>query len=197
MPNPNRIIFRMGKRVYLRPVLREDLPRLTVWINDPQVTKNLFAFHPYTPEDEEAWVRKISENHGKSEVLAIVLEDSDEAIGVIDLRGIDPRNGHAEMGFSIGNKAYWNQGYGTEAQMLILEYAFNTLNLRKVCCTVNEANPRSRRCLEKCGYREEGRLKEHFYSQGRFLDVFQMAVFKADFLKIWGEFREKNGMSSV
>jgi RimJ/RimL family protein N-acetyltransferase len=197
MPNPNRIIFRMGKRVYLRPVLREDLPRLTVWINDPQVTKNLFAFHPYTPEDEEAWVRKISENHGKSEVLAIVLEDSDEAIGVIEIRAIDQRNSHAEMGFSIGNKAYWNQGYGTEALMLILEYAFNTLNLRKVHSTVNEANPRSRRCLEKCGYREEGRMKEHFYSQGRFLDVFQMAVFKADFLKIWGEYREKNGMSSV
>ncbi len=191
MSDPTRVVFRMGKRLYLRPVEKGDLPKLTVWINDPEVTENLTVMHPFSLEWEEVWFKGLVERQGKDVILGIVLKDNDELIGNMGLHGIDHMNGRAMTGSLIGKREYWGKGYGTEAKMLVLDYAFNTLNLRKICSLVYASNPRSKRCLEKCGYREEGLLKEHVYRNGKYVDVFQMAVFKDSFLPLWKEYKEK------
>ncbi len=49
----------------------------------------------------------------------------------------------ATTGAVIGEKAYWDKGYGSEAKMLVLDYAFNMLNLRKICSQVLAFNKRS------------------------------------------------------
>ncbi len=182
------IVFRNGKRLYLRPVAKEDLPRITRWINDPEVTHYLKVSFPLPLEAEEQWFEKLIENKDKDVVVAIVLKKTDALIGLTGLHRIDYRNGLATTGSVIGEKSCWSKGYGTEAKMILLEYAFNTLNLRKICSIVYDFNGRSKRCLQKCGYREEGRRKEHQYRNGAYRDEFLMAVFKKDFLPLWEKF---------
>ncbi len=187
----SRIVFRMGKRIYLRAVLTEDIPLITVWINDPEVHQFLKIAYPMSPEDEKKWQEGLAGKKPGDVVFAIVLADTDEIIGVMGLHHIDHRNGLATTGAFIGRKDLWSKGYGTEAKMLVLEYAFNTLNLRKVCSAVYDFNGRSKRCLEKCGYTPEGCRKKHLYRNGRFVDEYLMAVFKEDFLPRFEKFKKE------
>ena len=147
-PVQNRVVFRMGKRIYLRPLSKEDIPLLAVWINDPEVNQYLKISHPMRLEDEMKFYESLGER--KNDIIfAIVLKDTDDIIGTMGLHKIDHKNGLATTGSFIGRKDLWGKGYGTEAKMLLLEYAFNTLNLRKVCSIVYDFNERSKKCLKK------------------------------------------------
>ena len=181
-------VFRMGKRTYLRPFEKNDIPLLTRWINDPEITQYLTVSFPFTLQDETRWYESLSVKNEDNIVLAIVLKDSNELIGSTGLHRIHSIDGTACTGSFIGRKDLWKQGYGSETKMILLDYAFNTLNLRKIWSQVYASNPRSKGHLEKCGYREEARLKKHIYRNGEYLDVFQLAVFKEDFLPLWEAF---------
>ncbi len=87
--------------------------------------------------------------------------------------------------------AHQGQGYGTEAKMLLLDYAFNTLNLRKVCSTVLAFNGRSQRYNEKCGYVVEGVQKAQVFRDGSYHDLILMAVFRDDWLPVWREYQKQ------
>ncbi len=145
------IIFRKGKRISIGPIKKEDMPIITEYINDSEVTQFLTIDKPQSLESELEWFENLSKRK-HDVVFAIRLLDESTIIGVMGLHNIDHKNGLATTGSFIGKKDLWNKGYGTEAKMLVLEYAFNTLNLRKVCSDVYDFNGRSRRCLEKCGY---------------------------------------------
>ena len=185
------VIFRKAKRVYIRPILPEDIPWFVVWINDGEVTQYLRTSFPFTPGEEYKWYEDMQKEKGKQAIFAIVLAETHTLIGVMGLESLDHISGTAVTGSYIGSKEHWGKGYGTEAKMLVLEYAFNTLNLRKICAVVYDFNPRSKRCLEKCGYKEEGRRKAQHYRNGRYADDYLMAVFKDDFLPLWKVFEKE------
>jgi RimJ/RimL family protein N-acetyltransferase len=91
----------------------------------------------------------------------------------------------ATTGALIGEAQYRGNGYGTEAKMLLLDYAFRTLNLRKVCSNVIAFNERSQRYNEKCGYQVEGTQRKHIFRGGVYHDLILMAVFCEDWLPLW------------
>lgn len=186
------IVFRKGKRVYLRPIQKEDLPHFVRWMNDPEITGFLKMTLPQSEADEEKWFESISNRKDTNVILAICLVGTDELIGSMGLHKIDHMSGTAMTGSCIGRKDLWGQGYGTEAKMLLLEFAFNTLNLRKIGSAVYSVNPRSKRCLEKCGYREEGCRKKQHWRQGQYVDEFIMAVFREDFAPLWENFKRES-----
>ncbi len=185
-----RIVFRMGRRIYLRPVLMEDIPLITVWINDQDVTQFLMASIPLTPEAEETWRKNLQAKEDQV-IFAIVLKKTDEIIGIMGLHHINHKHGTATTGSFIGRKDLWSKGYGTEAKMIVLEYAFNTLNLRKISSSVADFNPRSKRCLEKCGYKVEGTQKAEYFRNGRYVDKILLAVFKDEFLPFWKKYKKE------
>lgn len=181
------ITFRRSKRVSLRPVLRSDIPRITAWINDPEVTQYLRVYLPMMETDEEKWFEKLGERKQDNIVLVIEIYETDSIkrpIGITGIHNINWKDRTAITGTMIGAKDFWGKGYGTEAKMLLLDYAFNTLNLRKMCSSVFEFNKRSLAYSLKCGYYEEGRLRRQVYVKGRYWDEIMIAVFKEDFLKL-------------
>jgi RimJ/RimL family protein N-acetyltransferase len=184
------IIFRAGKLIYLGPVLKEDLPVLTTWINDPEIGQFLQVYLPSTEEDEEKWLAGLSDKKSNDIVMAIRLKENDEIIGTKGLHHINFKDGTATAGCFIGRKDLWSKGYGSEALMVMLEYAFNTLNLHKVSAEVYDFNLRSKRCLEKCGLVVEGIQKEHRYRNGRRVDCYLLAVFKRNFLPLWKKYKK-------
>jgi len=184
------IIFRKSARVTLRPLSVTDAPLLAKWMNDPEVSVNLRAYLPVTAQEEEEWVQSLTKRNSSNIVVMLVVDGV--AIGTMGIHEIDYRHGTATTGAVIGEKAYQGKGYGVEAKILLLEYAFNTLNLRKVCSNVHEFNEFSVRYSLKCGYKVEGRRTAQHYSQGRYWDQIQLAVFREDFLPLWKEFAQEH-----
>lgn len=182
--------FRKGPRVTLRLVTEADVPKMAEYINDPAVSENLTVYKPVSEISEREYIVKISRADSQDIILA--LEVNGEFIGMMGIHGIDYRHGTATTGAWMG-RPFQGKGYGVEAKMLLLEYAFNTLNLRKVCSNVFEFNLPSLKYSGKCGYKEEGRLRAHIFARGQYWDKVQLAVFREDFLPLWEKFRAEHG----
>lgn len=200
MPENYEIKFIKGKNLYLRPLTKDDIPTMLKWINDPEVTKYLSVYLPVTEKEEEEWVENMSRSKD-SIVLAIMAKESttdngieltySEFIGTMGLHNINWKDRTAITGALIGEKKYWGKGYGTEAKMFLLNYAFNTLNLRKICSTVLGYNERSKNYNLKCGYEIEGIRKEQVFKDGAYVDEILMAVFKENWLLLWEKFKNE------
>lgn len=185
------IKFLIGKRIYLRPLFEEDIHLLMLWTNDPEVRLFLNRGFPTMEAEEKEWIEYLHKNKGCNIVLMICLIEGDKPIGTMGLHGINQKDGTATTGALIGEKEYWGKRFGTESKMILLNHAFNTLNLRKVCSSVLAFNKRSRRYNDKCGYRIEGTLKKQYFVNGRYVDEVLMAVFKDDFMPLWRVFKKE------
>lgn len=183
------IMFRKGKHIHLCVVLKAYLPRITKWINDPEVTQYLAAYMPQYERNEEQWLERIAEHKDTDQVFALVTV-SGEAIGIMGLHHINLKDGTATTGALIGEKRFWGKGYGSEAKMLLLDYAFNALNLRKICSSALAYNGRSVRYSKKCGYEEEGIRKAQFFKNGAYHDEILLAVFREKWLPHWKRFQK-------
>jgi RimJ/RimL family protein N-acetyltransferase len=84
------------------------------------------------------------------------------------------------LGVGIGNRAYWGQGYGSEAVRLTLGYAFEELNLHRVSLSVLGDNPRAIRAYEKCGFVREGQWRELAHYDGQWSDEVVMGILRSE-----------------
>jgi len=189
MSEESKVVFLKGKSVNLRPVFKSDLPQIVRWINDPEVRNFLNAHLPQSEQDEERWLENLSKN--KDTDLVLVIETTEgRVIGLMGLHKINWRDRVAITGALIGEKEYWGKGFGSDAKITLLNYAFNVLNLRKICSGVISYNKRSLQYSIKCGYKEEGILKEHIFRNGQYWDVIQLAIFREDFISVWEEYQQ-------
>lgn len=177
----------IGKRVRLRGIEREDLPRFVAWLNDPEVIPGLLIVTPLTLPQEERWFERVLAGAPEEAplVIEINLAQGWLPIGTLGLHRINWREREAELGIMIGEKKYWNQGYGGDAIRLLLRYGFNQLNLNRIFLRVHVSNPRAVRSYEKVGFVHEGRLREAHFHDGAYEDVLVMSVLRA-------EWREEN-----
>ena len=86
-----------------------------------------------------------------------------EAIGIVVLRSIDPIHRGTDLHITIGEGAFRGKGYGTEAIRVTVNFAFDRLGLHKVVSTPFSNNDPMIRCLEKCGFEQEGRLRDALF----------------------------------
>lgn len=181
-------VVRASKRVVLRPIEESDLPYFVAWINNPEINKYLGNRDVLNLEKEKEWFESIQT---KKDRITLSIEADGKVIGNIGIFSINHIDGTATTGTMIGDPKYHGKGYGFEAKMLLLDYAFNTLGLRKICSQAYEFNKRSIRYSLKCGYVVEGRLYKHRYYDGRHWDVINLAVWRKNWLPIWEEFKKE------
>lgn len=167
----------IGKKIYLRPLEAEDLKRgYHDWINDPEVNKYIMAGNLPTSFCK---LNEYYENIMKSDkdiMFAIVVKKTNKYIGNIKLGRIDWINRSALSGRLIGDKKSWGKGYGTEALQLLIDYAFNTLNLNRVYTITMRDNIASIRSNEKMGMRKEGTWQQYRFMEGEYKDAVQLAI---------------------
>ena len=178
------IMFLEGKRLYLRPLEVSDTDTITRYINDPEVRHYLTTIYPSTKVAEENWIRKMADHDEYNIVFAVVLKKQDKLLGCMALHRINYVDGTATTGAMLGAKEEWNKGYGQEAKKLILEYAFLTLNLRKICSEAAAPNKGSIAHNLNCGYKIEGYRRKQVYRDGKYHDNVLLAVFKTDWMKL-------------
>jgi RimJ/RimL family protein N-acetyltransferase len=113
-----------------------------------------------------------------------------ELIGTMGLHRIDYQNGTATTGSVIFDERYRNQGYGTDAKMVLLDYVFNMLGLYLVESRVIGFNDRSAAYSQKCGYVVEARLRSRFYRFGQRHDEIILSVIRDEWLPLWEEYQK-------
>jgi RimJ/RimL family protein N-acetyltransferase len=162
-------------------------------INNPGNTKYLSTYLPSSLADQEAFILGTQ----TADKVLVALEVNDTYIGNMGLFNIDHLHGHAETGSLIGLPEYQGKGYGTEAKLLLLEFAFNTLGLRKIYSEVIAYNKRSLAYAKRCGYRDEARLKDHFFAGGEYHDKVILSVDRQSWEKVWTPFYNTHQQSII
>lgn len=167
-----------GERVYLSPVNQEDYLKYTNWMNDKSITDNLGnTSFINTIESEKEWLSK----KGNDVNLAIILKEKDLLIGNVSLMNIDRINRKASLGIFIGDFEHRNNGYGSEAIKLILDFAFNYQNLHSVDLNVFSFNELAINCYLKVGFKEYGRRHDSYYLNGKYYDEIKMEILESDY----------------
>ena len=161
-----------GKLTRLRPVEMGDLERCLAWMNDPEVTRWISVRYPVSRQAEEEWLLRASQRSGP-EGLSLAIETLPEGrhIGTVGLGSLRQEDRNAMLGVSIGEKEYWSRGYGTDAILTLLRFAFDEMNLHRVSLTVLIDNERAIACYRKCGFVEEGRLRQDWFQGGMYIDL--------------------------
>ncbi len=173
-----------GKRVRIRALKKTDIDEIMKWINDPEVKQNLLMRYPISRNQEEKWIENaMDETDPRNKAFAIETKDG-VYLGGIGLHRIDWEDRNAEVGIVIGKKEYWNKGYGTDAMVAILNFAFNQMNLHRVYLRVFEFNRRAIRSYQRCGFKKEGVLRDDRFSNGKYHDTIIMGILKEEFDKV-------------
>ena len=171
-----------GEKTRLRPLERDDLPRFVAWFGDPEVRRHLAVWLPFSLAQEERWFEKHLEQVESQQTVVLAIETAaGEHIGNIGLHKIDWKNRHAELGIVIGEKAYWGQGYGTDAIRTLLRLCIGEMNLHRVMLRVDADNAQAIRCYEKAGFRKEGTLRETVFREGKYIDQHVMGILQPEF----------------
>jgi len=85
-------------------------------------------------------------------------------IGNCSYYGIDKIKSEVELGIMIGNRDYWNKGYGTDTVITLVNYIFNETNLERIHLKTLESNYRAQKCFQKCGFTTCGHVNRYGFS---------------------------------
>ncbi len=167
--------------IELAPISTDDAERLYEWINDRELVLLSSAYSPVHEPNHEEWFEQIRSREDVV-IFAIRLLDGGELVGSCQLRDIDPRHRTAELLIRIGPEEARGRGVGTQAVQLLLDHAFNDLDLARVHLKVFGGNERALRVYEKAGMRREGTLRKAVYLDGERVDVVVMAILRDEHL---------------
>jgi RimJ/RimL family protein N-acetyltransferase len=181
-PSPARPVPPIrGALVYLRPAERDDIDAFVRWFSDEETTRHLALRAPFSKAMEEQWFNGMIERQGKDAYHFVICLLADErAIGTAGFHQVNYEDGNASFGISIGEKAEWNRGYGTDALRALCDFGFGQLRLERIELDVYESNKRAQRSYAKAGFVTEGTLRHAHFSDGRYQDVLRMSILRGE-----------------
>lgn len=171
-------------KVFFRALEPEDYKVSIVWRQDPNLWRMLIGRRYFVSEmTEKKWLENVNSTANRL-ALAICDVNTQCYIGNAYLTDIDYVNRSASSAKLIGNKEYWNSGFGTDTTLLLLHHAFFDLGLERIESRILPDNKASIRVLEKCGYQKEGVLRSATFKNGQLQDLVIMSVIKKDYLQL-------------
>lgn len=171
-------MFLEGSMVFLRPLENTDLEGAYLrGINNQEF--DIFTEHALFPNNSFS-VKKYAESKWESNDiwLGIFIKETQKHIGNIELSKIDFV--HRKAGFFILIWAEHQKGYGADASRLLIDFAFNKLNLNRIDLGVHEHNIAALKLYEKLGFIEEGIEREAFIRGGEKYNIIRMSMLRKD-----------------
>ena len=142
------------ERLTLRQLVINDEQEIFTLRSDSEINKYLDRQISNTIDDARNFINKVNENINKSDSLywAITLSDKNILIGTICLFGFSDENYKCEIGYELLTN-FQGQGIMKEAVDKVIDYAFNTINVKKIEALLHRDNQSSIRLLEKFSFR--------------------------------------------
>jgi [ribosomal protein S5]-alanine N-acetyltransferase len=176
-----------GKKLTLRELEVEDAATLFSMLSTNETAR--FISPPPTTIDGfrrfVEWAIRERE-HGNYVCFAIVPEGLSSAVGLFQVRALEPDFGTAEWGFALGSP-YWGSGLFVEGAELVLDFVFQTVGVHRLEARASIANGRGNGALRKLGAVQEGVLRRSFLRNGEYHDQMLWSVLKEDWFAQQGE----------
>jgi len=174
------------EELFLRELRMDDLDGFYSWQSNPEITK-YYAFTrvPRTLEETRKTLASIVEGTSRDSVhLAIVKDAStsgEEFVGVASLKNISSLDRHAEYAMVIASTKNMGKGYGKAASIRMIQYGFDTLNLRKIYMSALAGNEKTIHLYESIGFKREGVFRQHVFRDGSYEDLAWFSLFREEF----------------
>jgi UDP-4-amino-4,6-dideoxy-N-acetyl-beta-L-altrosamine N-acetyltransferase len=159
----------------LRAMGHSDKAMILRWRNSDRIRVNMYTDHIISLEEHEKWFASALTNPVSR---FLIFEHSGRPLGLVSFTAIDALNERCSWAFYLGEEDV-KRGTGSVMEFLALEFAFEVMRIRKLCCEVFAFNASVVRLHERFGFQTEGRLREHYMKGGRFEDVVVLAKFAA------------------
>jgi ribosomal-protein-alanine N-acetyltransferase len=169
-------------RLLLRRLQADDLWDVFAYASDPEVAKYTSWPRHATLEDSRGFLNYVLELYGNGEVAPWGVVCEDKVVGTCGFLDWNLPSSRAEIGFALSSKV-WGRGLMTEAVRGVIRFGFRTMNLNRIQGRCEVENVASVRVMEKVGMKLEGVLREHEYSEGRYLNLAMYSILKRE----WGE----------
>jgi diamine N-acetyltransferase len=179
-PKQQRLILVQGQRVGLGALRHDLIPAYLRWRSDPEVMRGTgSSSQAPTVEAMQAWYEQAT-RPGNREVHFTIYDLDDVApVGTALLVRVDQHAGTAEFGLTIGERR--NQGLGTEATRLVLDWAFTVMGLHNILLVTFSWNLPAIRAYSKAGFREIGRRRGAVVTYGQRYDQVLMDAVADEF----------------
>ena len=175
--------------ITLRELRMSDAPALLALLTTEEVTR-FISPPPSTIEGFEkfiAWTA-VEREAGRYICFAVVPDGHDTAVGLFQVRQLDPTFGTAEWGFAIGS-AFWGTGLFTQSAALVIEFAFDAIGVHRLEARSAVENGRGNGALRKIGAVQEGILRKSFVRGGKYHDQALWSIIEGDRYRskaVWG-----------
>lgn len=171
----------IGTRVTLRAIEQKDDEMLLDLVNSPIIENSVVGWgFPVSHEEQAIW-RELTVK--RTDAVKFAVEMQGECVGLVVLDKIDWKNRRSQIGIKLSPKSQ-GKGIGQECLRLTIKYAFCELNLNKLEATVLEYNEKSKNMFIKCGFKEEGRLKESIFKGDSYNDLIIFGLLNRDFKRV-------------
>jgi RimJ/RimL family protein N-acetyltransferase len=178
-----------GSMVTLRELRLSDAMSLLTMLSSEEVSR-FISPPPATLEGFErfiAWTIR-ERAAGNYACFAVVPHGMDSAVGIFQVRQLEPDFATAEWGFALGS-AFWGTGVFMDGARLVVDFAFDTIGTHRLEARAAIANGRGNGALRKLGAMQEGILRKSFLRNGEYLDQALWTILDEDWRThrvIWG-----------
>ena len=178
-----------GTLVTLRELRLSDAPSLLAMLSTEEVSR-FISPPPTTVDGFErfiAWAQR-ERAAGRYICFAVVPDGMDTAIGIFQVRQLDPTFNTAEWGFAIG-RAFWGTGAFNAAAHQTIDFAFDVVGVNRLEARAAVANGRGNGALAKLGAVREATLRRSFLRSGSFYDQALWSIVRQDWRRakaVWG-----------
>ncbi|HEV3216043.1 MAG TPA: GNAT family N-acetyltransferase [Vicinamibacterales bacterium] len=176
-------------KVTLREVRESDAPALLAMLTSDEVAEFVSPL-PRTIEGFHGFIRDVHAERlaGTSFCFAIVPEGYEDAMGLFQVRQLEPGFGSAEWGFALGSP-FWGTGVFNEGARAVVDFAFGVVGVHRLEARSIAGNGRGNAALRKMGAMQEGLLRRSFLRNGRYYDQILWSILKDDWRQdkaVWG-----------
>jgi RimJ/RimL family protein N-acetyltransferase len=171
--------IRAGK-VTLRDIRESDASALMAMLTTDEVAE----FISPLPQTVEGFNGFISEVHnerllGSSFCYAIVPDGYEDAMGLFQVRQLEPGFGSAEWGFALGSP-FWGSGVFLDGARAVIDFSFGVVGVHRLEARSITSNGRGNSALRKVGAMQEGILRRSFQRNGRLFDQVLWSILRDD-----------------
>jgi len=166
-----------GEHIYLRALEPEDLEFVHAIENDESIWEISNTQTPYSKYLIKQYLDNAHKDIYEVKQLRLVISNyENKALGMIDIFDFDFKNKRAGIGVLIKEQGDRQNGYGTEALKLLINYCFTHLNLHQLYCNISEDNQASIKLFVSQGFDKIGLKKDWNYFNGTYKNeyIFQL-----------------------